>query len=210
MNLDELKTSWKTLDDKLATTHALTERMARNLIKDQSRGTVATITSDLKRAGFFFAGLLGVFVVILATNPFDYSGWAEFIPVVLYSLLVLVALALIGHEYRQVRQTTLTNSNLREGLSQVIRLHEQYLKTMNRVWQVSLGIGFLLGISLFARHFDDYGLTKFMLLAGGQALTIVVLYRLATWFMHQNSNTHLDQLKVHLRELEETHGSTSA
>jgi hypothetical protein len=80
------------------------------------------------------------------------------------------------------------------------------LKTMNRVWQVSLGIGFLLGISLFARHFDDYGLTKFGLLAGGQALTVVLLYRLATWFMHQSSNIHLDQMKAHLAELDELEG----
>lgn len=203
MNLDELKLNWKAIDNKLTATHALTEQMARTLVKNQSRGTVATIINDLKRAGFFFAGLLGVFVVILTTNPFDYSGWAEFIPAGLYSLLVLVALALIGQEHREVRQTTLTNRTLRESLSQIIRLHEQYLKTMNRVWQVSLGIGFLFVLSLFTRHFDDYGLAKFVLLAGGQALTVMVLYRLARWFMHKTPNPHIARLKAHLDELEE-------
>ena len=161
---------------------------------------------DLKQAAFFFAGLLIVFGIIMATNPFDYSSWGEFIPVVLYSLLVLVALTLIVREYRQVEQTTLTTSNLRESLNQVIRVHEQYLKTMDRVWKLSLVIGFLFCLSLFARHFSDYSLTKFVLLAGGQALIVVVLYRLAIWFMRQSSNTHLAQLRAHLEELEALEG----
>lgn len=206
MNLDELKASWKALDTKLVATHALSEQMARALISDRSRGTVAGITHDLKQAALFSTGLLGVFGIIMVTNPFDYTSWAEFIPVLLYSLLVLVALALIVREYREVRQTTLTKSNLRESLEQIIGLHNHYLTTMNRVWQLSLVIGFLFGLSLFARHFSDYGLTKFVLLAGGQALTVVVLYCLATWFMRQSANTHLDQLKAHLEELDELEG----
>ena len=203
MNLDELKASWKALDTKLVATHALSEQMARALISDRSRGTVAGIEGQLKQVAVFFAVLLGLLGVILTTNPFDYTSWAEFIPVLLYSLLVLVALALIVREYREVRQTTLTKSNLSESLSQIIRLHEQYLKTMDRVWQLSLVIGFLFGLSLFARHFADYGLTKFMLLAGGQALTIAILYRLARWRMNQSPNLHIAQLKAYLRELDE-------
>ncbi len=203
MNLDELKTSWKTLDDKLMVTHSLNEKMARSLINDRSRGTVAGITVELKRAGFFFTGLLVVFGIVLVTNPFDYSGRAEFIPVVLYSLLVVIALVLIAQEYRQVRQTTLAQSNLHESLNQVIRVHEQYLKTMDRVWKLSLVIGFLFGLSLFARHFSDYGLAKFVLLAGGQALTVIAMYALATWLMGQAPNSHISQLKAHLTELDE-------
>ena len=203
MNLDELKPSWKALDTKLVATHALSEQMARALINDRSRGTVAGIAGHLKQAAVFFAALLGLLGVILTTNPFDYTGWAEYSPGVLYSLLVGVALVMIVQEYRQVRQTTLTKSNLGESLSQIIRLHEQYLKTMNRVWQLSLVIGFLFGLSLFARHFSDYGLTKFMLLAGGQALTITLLYGLARWLMNQSPNSHIAQLKAHLRELDE-------
>lgn len=203
MNLDALKTSWKALDNKLATTHALSEKTARALINDRSRGAVAGIARDLKQAALFFAGLLVVFGVIMATNPFDYSSWGEFIPVVLYSLLVLVALTLIVREYRQVEQTTLTKSNLRESLKQIIGLHSHYLKTMNRVWKLSLVIGFLFGLSLFARHFSDYGLAKFVLLAGGQALLVIAIYTFATWFMRQSSNTHLDQLKANLEELDE-------
>lgn len=203
MNLDELKTNWKALDTRLIATHTLSEKMARALINDRSRGTVAGITHDLKRVGMFFITLLGVFGVILTTNPFDYTTSAEYIPGVLYSLLVLGALILIVQEYRTVRQTTLTQSNLRESLGQVIRVHEQYLNTMNRVWQLSLLIGYLFGLSLFSRHFASYGLTKFMLLAGGQALTVVVLYYLATWFMNQSPNAHITQLKAHLQELDE-------
>ncbi|MCY7359753.1 MAG: hypothetical protein LH609_20320 [Rudanella sp.] len=206
MNLDELKTSWKTLDNKLMMTHALTEKMARTLINDRSRGTVASIMGELKRVGFFFAGLMVVFGVILATNPFDYSGRTEFIPVVLYSLLVVVALFLIAREYQQVRQTTLAQSNLHESLNQVIRIHEQYLKTMDRVWKLSLVIGCLFGLSLVARHFSDYGLAKFVLLASGQALTVVAMYALAKWLMGQAPNSHIDQLKAHLEELEALEG----
>ena len=203
MNLDELKASWKALDTKLVATHALSEQMAHALISDRSRGTVSGITHDLKQAALFSTGLLGVFGIIMVTNPFDYTSWAEFIPVLLYSLLVLVALALIVREYREVRQTTLTKSNLRESLEQIIGLHNHYLTTINRVWQLSLVIGFLFGLSLFVRHFADYGLTKFMLLAGGQALTIAILYGLAKWLMNQSPNLHIAQLKAHLRELDE-------
>lgn len=203
MDLDQLKSTWKTLDNKLAATYQINEQMARMLLSDRSRGAIAGIRQNLKQAALFFTALLAGFSFVLLGNPFDYVSWIEFVPGVLYSLLVIIMLFMIAIEYQKMQANELILGSLRESLIQAIYQHEHYRQTMDRVWQISLLIGFLFGISLFARHFTDYGFIKSALLVGGQALMVVFMYLLAKRVLGQSPNRHLNRLKGHLRELDE-------
>ncbi|MBC7890668.1 MAG: hypothetical protein H7Y12_00520 [Sphingobacteriaceae bacterium] len=203
MNLDELKTAWHSLDEKVMTTQKLGENLALSMMKERSRSTLATMQTELKRVGAYLVLLLVVFGAVLLGNPFDFTHGLEYVPAVLYLGLLGIALRNVWREHRQLRAISLTKSNLRESLRAVIQSHETYRFAMSWVWKVSLGAGFLFGVSLTARNFAAYGLTKFLLLLGGQLILIATLYALARWLFGQFPDAQTTALKAHLEELEE-------
>lgn len=203
MNLDDLKTTWKTLDERLLATHTLSEHVALSMMKDRSKGTLARMRRELQRISVFFAALLVLFGAIIAGNPFDYTHRLHYLPAIVYTLLVVVALGIQAHEYILLGKVSLTKSTLRESLQTVIQSRQRFLATMGTVWKLSLGAGFLLGISLVARHFEAYGFTKSLLVVGGQALTVLLVYALAKWVLARSPDSHLTELEAHLQELQE-------
>lgn len=203
MNLDELKTAWQSLDEKGINAQKLGENLALSMMKERSRSTLATMQTDLGRVGAYLVLLLLVFGAILLGNPFDYTHGLEHVPTLLYLGLLGVALRNVWQEYRQLQAVSLTKSTLRESLRAVLHSHEAYRIAMSWVWKVSLGAGFMFGVSLTARNFTAYGLTKFLLLLGGQLVLIAALYALARWVFSQFPDAQTTALKAHLRELEE-------
>lgn len=203
MNLDELKLSWKVLDERLLASHKLNEQLIITILKERSKDTLTTSKQGLMRIMVFFAGLLFLFGAILLGNPFDYVGWLEYVPAVLYTLLVVCVLGVVIRQYQQLREINLTRSNLRESLLMSIELQEKYQHMMNTLWQLSLVIGFLFALSLSGRHFQQYGWTKSLLIIGGQALTTWLLYRMAKWIFLSRPDAVVAELRSHLTELDE-------
>ena len=207
MNLDELKISWKVLDERLLASHKLNEQLIITILKQRSKDTLTTIKRGLIRIAAFFIGLLFLFGAILLGNPFDYESWPEYMPAVLYTGLVVRVLLLVIHQYQQIRGITLTSGNLRESLLMSIEIHEKYRHMMNTLWRLSLVIGFLFALSLSGRHFEQYGLTKSLLVIGGQALTTWLLYRIAKWVILSRPDPVVTELNSQLTELDELSGS---
>lgn len=202
MNLDELKMNWKTLDDKFSATHKLTEQVVLSMTKEQSKGTVSKIQNKLKRTSFFFTGLLILFAAILAGNPFDYVSVYEFIPAILYTFLVFAVLKIIFQEIINIQKITLSKSNLRESLQEIIALQERFKIMMHTVWKISIGIGFLFGISLMVRNFEKYGLFKSALLVSGFALFVLAIFILANSVFKKLPDVNTEELKMNLAELD--------
>ena len=203
MNLDELKTAWNRLDENVLASQKFSEQMVLSMMKDRSKSTLANMQRELRRVAVFFSALLVLFAAIILGNPFDYTRWLEYVPVVLYSLLVVTALIIIFNEYCEFRAVSLTKSNLRESLRLVIQSYEGYQSTMENVWKLSLVAGFLFGVSLTARNFEAYGWTKSLLVVGGQAITVLLLYGVARWVFTRLPGTHALELRAHLQELDE-------
>lgn len=203
MNLDELKASWKSLDEKVAATHQLSEKMALSMMKEQSKSTVSKIQAKLKKLAFYFTGLLTLFIAILAGNPFDYANWYEYVPAAAYTFLVIAGLEIIIREMIAIQKVRLTKSNLRESLQKIIQFHEAYQSVMDTVWKISMFIGFLLGISLLVRNFETYGWTKSVLVVAANGIFVGVMYLIAKKVFKQLPDTNLAELKINLAELEE-------
>lgn len=202
MNLDELKLNWKTLDDKLSSTQKLTEQMVFSIVRQQSKSTVTKIENKLKRTSFFFVGILILFSAILAGNPLDYVSIYEFIPVILYTFLVFAALGIIFKELISIQKITLTQSNLRESLQQIITLQERFKIVMDTVWKISVGIGFLFGISLMVRTFEKYGLFKSALMVSCFTLFVLAMFTFAKSIFRKLPDPNTEELKLKLAELD--------
>jgi len=201
MNLDEFKTSWKVLDEKIAASQKITENMALSMIRDKSKSTISTIQNQLKNVAIYFCGLFILFIAILVGNPFDYTNWYEYMPAIAYSFLLVVALKMVIQEIFSIEKITLSKSNLRESLQQIIDLHQSYKVVMKKVWKISMVIGFLLGISLMVRNFGNYGFIKSAILVVGNALLVSLLYASAKMIFRQIPDKNLDELRSTLQEL---------
>ncbi|MCE6991906.1 hypothetical protein [Dyadobacter sp. CY323] len=203
MNLDNLKTSWNALEEKIQASTALSEQVVLTMIRNQSQSTISRSQRKFKNLAFFFSGLLLLFVAIVSGNPFDYVRWYEFVPAVLYAIVIGIALKIIISENLEISRITLTKSNLRESLHKVIFIQERCQVAMLRIWKVSMVAGFLLGISLLVRHFEAYGLMKSVLIIAANALTIITMYLLAKNFFKQLPDVNLTNLKMYLKELDD-------
>jgi hypothetical protein len=203
MNLDELKAGWKSLDEKVATINQLSEQMALSMMKEHSRSTISKIQDKLKKMAFYFGGLLILFVAILAGNPFDYNNWYEYVPAIAYTMLVVVGLEIIVRKIISISKVHLTKSNLRESLQRIIQLHETYQSVMDKVWKISMMIGFLLGVSLMVRNFESYGWTKSVLAVVANAIFVGTTYLIARMIFKQLPDSNLAELKTILAELEQ-------
>ncbi|MCE7060795.1 hypothetical protein [Dyadobacter sp. CY343] len=203
MNLDDLKTSWNTIDAKLQTTQLLSEQVVLSMIRNQSNSTVSRATRKLRNTTLFFSGLLVLFLAILSGNPFDYTHWFEYIPTVLYALLIIAGLQIVISANKEIGGVPLVKSNLRESLQKVISIQQRYQVTMDKVWKISLGAGFLIGISLLIRNFEGYGLTKSLLVIAANALTVLVMFGIAKYIFSQFPDRTLTDLQMHLTELDE-------
>ncbi|WP_254411150.1 hypothetical protein [Dyadobacter diqingensis] len=203
MNLDELKAGWKSLDEKVAATHQLSEQMALSMMKEHSKSTVSKIQDKLKKLAFYFAGLLTLFIAIVAGNPFDYHNWYEYVPAIAYAMLVVAGLEIIVREIISISKVRLTKSNLRESLQRIIQLHETYQSVMDTVWKISMVIGFLLGVSLMVRNFETYGWTKSVLIVIANAIFVGAIYLIARIIFKELPDSNLAELKTNLAELEQ-------
>jgi purine-cytosine permease-like protein len=203
MNLEELKSSWKLLDQKLATTQQLTEQMALSMMKDRSRSTVSKISNKLKILAFYFAGLFGLFIAILMGNPFDYNTWYQYVPAATYALLVTAGFEIIIREIIAINNIGLSKNNLRENLQKIIQLQEKYESVMLTVWKISMAIGYLFGISLLVRNFGTYGWLKSIWITAAYTIFAVLTYLIVRRFYKKIPDKNLEDLKINLSELEE-------
>jgi len=201
MNLEELKTSWKVLDERISASQKISEDLAVSILRNRSKSTVSKIQNQLKKLFLFFVGLFILFACILTGNPFDYSHWYEFIPATTYILLLVAGLKIIIQEIFSINKITLNKANLRESLQAIIDLHYAYKAVMDKIWKISLLIGFSMAISLMVRNFEKYGFLKSGFLILGNALIVMIVYRLTKTIFKQVPDKNLDELTMDLQEL---------
>lgn len=203
MELDELKASWKVYDEKISRQQQLSEQVFLSMIKDRSKSNLATMEQRIRLAGVIMLGTVFFFTAAILGNPFDFTNWYSYVPMVLYLMLALGALVIIGKHYRQLSQVNLSRENLRDSLAKVIQSHEQTQKILGKVWLLFMLAGFLLGVALVSRNFDRYGLEKTVTFLSLQAGIILALYGLAKWVFRVFEDRQAEALKESLKELDQ-------
>ena len=203
MNLDEFKSTWKAYDEKLLASQQLSERVVFMMLRDRSKSTLAQMERNLKVAGLIMTAVVLFFAAAIIGNAFDYTSWYFYIPSVLYIGLALFAITVVVKNYRHLSRVSLSQQNLYDSLTTVLRWHEKTQAALARVWLLCMMSGFLFGVSMVARKFETYGTTKVALLLSGQALLILVVYAVARWVFNAFEDKPGDELKENIQELEQ-------
>lgn len=202
MNLDELKIQWKSLNDRVMANQELAETIIVSITRQRSESSIQNIQNKLQKMSMFFLALTILFIAILTGNPFDYKSLFEYIPAIFYTILTGFGLSVISREIMMIRKISLTKSNLRESLEKIIHLQESFSKMMDRIWQISMGIAFLLSTTLIIRNLEKYGLVKIMSIITVLALTMYIIHLTVRMFIKKTPDKHLEDLKINLSELD--------
>lgn len=201
MNLDELKSTWKSYDEKIVSSQKLSEQLVFLMIKDRSKGTLAKMERKLLFAGTVMTAVIVFFSAAIIGNAFDYTSWYFYIPSVLYILLAVVALTVVVKNYRNLSRVSLSRQNLYDSLTTVLQWHEKAEATLSRVWLLCMLSGFLFGVSMLARKFESYSSLKISLFLGFQAVMILLLYAAARWIFRVFDDTVGAELRENIQEL---------
>ncbi|GAB3255229.1 hypothetical protein GCM10027347_16130 [Larkinella harenae] len=202
MNLEAFKSTWKSYDKTVQTHQPLSEQTVRQMIKDRSASTLATMERNLQRAGLIMTGVILFFLAAAIGNAFDYPRWYFYIPSALYIGLATVALKVIVTNYRHVKRVNLSQQNLYESLTTVLQEHEKAQFILSKVWLLCMLAGFLFGVSMVGRKLDTYGPVTVLSFLGFQALLILSLYAAARWIFRLFEDKTGAELKTSIQELD--------
>lgn len=203
MNLNELKATWKTYDDKIQASQKLTEQAVFQMIRDRSKGTLAKMAQSLRMAGLIMSAVVVFFSASIAGNAFDYPHWYFYIPSGLYMALAMVALIVVVRTHRQLSRVNLSQQNLYESLKTVLREHETAQAVLSKVWPLCMMAGFLFAVSMVARKFEAYGTTNVVLFLSAHVALILLLYAIARWIFRAFDDQLGQELQEHIRELDQ-------
>lgn len=171
------------------------------MIQERSGSTLAKI----RRNYVFMLILMGAIIIFCTLsvmyNAFDYTHPIQHVSLILYIFASLIIGFLILKAYRET-QVDLTQEHLAGSLQKAIAGHSRAEASKRKVWFLFLLAGFLYPITMMPRIIEHRGLLEAVGMVGFVLVTIVLLLLLFRYF-GAFSDWHGDNLKAHLRELQD-------
>jgi|GEM_PF-4455852 len=201
MDLDELKSTWKSYEQKLASTERLSHQLLQIVLQNRSNSTIDTMIRELRLAFAILSGLVLFFSAVLAGNPFDYTQPLYFLPAVCYLIIALAGLYFSVQHRNNLQKTRLLTHNLHQALTELIRFRTQHTKLMKWVWMLAMLAGSMIMLPTVARKFSEGWINTLLIILFPIGLTIVSIG--LAMLVGMFTDRHLAELKGQLRELEE-------
>lgn len=204
--LDELKTAWKTYDKKIERSRVLSDRLIVSMIKEKSQSRLTKVKRNyLMGVGYMlFWFCLGLIVII--SNPFDFTRTTEYIPIAVYSLCVFIlGLAMLRTTFC-LRNVELSDSNIQEALlriTEILRKYNKPGKWLGLTLKVLLSTAVLFPLSFMQRKIENEGLGSGILdtlIAMAISAILIIIAFKAGAFKEKNS-TKFDEYHQELQEL---------
>jgi len=133
MNIDDFKTMWKEYDRKIDESTAIHEKLMTSIIANRSDNRFTSVKRiyQLRAAWIGICLLVGSLVII--GNPFDYTHTVQYVPMMVFSLSLVVFLIDIILSYRALNKISVTSQNVRESLRSIIAIYEKPRKFVGYV-----------------------------------------------------------------------------
>lgn len=164
MNIDEFKSAWKNIDERLNSTQPIDGQLIESMIRERSNSRLSRIIKKQFVAILYVFLMFGLGVAILTGNPFDYQTKLEHIPIVIYCLSMATLLVGMVNAYRKLKIVDLNRGNLSESLKQIVRLYEnpdRYLGYALRTLIFSAAV--LFPLSFFPRKISGMDISNAMI-----------------------------------------------
>lgn len=201
MNLDEIVSTWRAYDEKLAASTAIQERLIRNMIRERSGTTLATIRRNYVFTLLLMAGIITFCTLSVLYNAFDYTHPIQHVSLIIYILASVIIGGLVLKAYRATH-VDLNHDHLAGSLKKALASHTAALAAKRKAWFLFLFAGFLYPVTMMPRVMEHRGLLMAVGLVAFGAVLIGGLLLLFQ-FLGAFRDRHGESLQACLRELEE-------
>jgi hypothetical protein len=205
MNMNELLLTWKAYDQKLAASTHLQEQLIKNMIRERSGSTLASIRRHYVRMLLMMGGVIAFCTLSVLYNAFDYTHPIQHVSLILYILAALGIAYLVLKAY-SATHVDLYHDHLASSLQKSLASHTAAMAAKRKVWFLFLLAGFLYPVTMMPRIIEHRGLLVALGLVGFGAVSIWLLLLLFK-YLGAFTDRHGDSLRACLRELEELSNS---
>lgn len=201
MNLEELKSVWNAYDKQLQSSKVLNEKLVRSMIKERSQTRMTKVRQENKLLFIVMIIELLFIGAILVGNPFDFVYTAQYIPFILLSVGIVLALINI-YKNTSVLSANLSYVALDSFLKNVINEYEKNRKLQQWFGGIMLASACLVIVAFLPNKLENKELIP--------ALTetaVMIAITLAVYFLMLKSGifkTHTkEEFQNDLKELED-------
>lgn len=125
MNLDELKTAWKIYDRKLQSTQMINEKIISSMISDRTSSRFSKVSRQYILGFVWMLICLGFSIVVIFTNPFDYQQTIQYVPMLIFSMCLIILIGGMVKAYQALQKVTISHHNIDDSLKQIIAVYEK-------------------------------------------------------------------------------------
>ena len=178
MNIDEIKTEWIRVNQKLATTDKLNEKLIQSMLKERSRSRV----SKIRRENTMYMVLMILNLVLIAAifwgNPFDFKYTAQYIPYGLLAIGVLMAIVALIKSFQSFN-VDINNMSLENFLTKTLYEYEKNKKIETWFGRIILSAGLLTAFSFLPKKLENKDLWQALTETAGSIIITLVIYFVA-------------------------------
>lgn len=157
MNIEEMKTEWQHVNQKLERSERLNEQLIQSMLKERSRSRVSRIRNDT--FGFTIIMIINLLVLgaIILGNPFDFNYWWQYIP---YGILAAGSFLTIISLLKSFRSfnVDINSMSLESFLHKTIHHYEKNKKMESWFGVIILSAGLLSVFSFLPKKLENKGL----------------------------------------------------
>ncbi|HZF63711.1 MAG TPA: hypothetical protein VEZ55_04470 [Chitinophagaceae bacterium] len=178
MNINEIKTEWIRVNQKLATTDKLNEKLIQSMLKERSRSRV----SKIRRENTMYMVLMILNLVLIAAifwgNPFDFKYTAQYIPYGLLAIGVLMAIVALIKSFQSFN-VDINNMSLENFLTKTLYEYEKNKKIETWFGRIILSAGLLTAFSFLPKKLENKDLWQALTETAGSIIITLVIYFVA-------------------------------
>jgi hypothetical protein len=211
MNLEELKTAWSAFDQQIQQSNRIQNEVITSMIATRSSSRFSTIRKNYVIGMAWIAVCMLAGIVVLTTNPFDYVYGIQYLPLVLYTICLLIILAGMTRGYVRLNGMTVEKNTLEASLRNIIKEYERPRAMMKNALLVLLFSAVVLfPLSFLPANIKSMGwgiaLAERLIPMAISVLLLFVAYRLGAFKekdapRFREDLDELEQLKAMAREL---------
>lgn len=204
--LDELKTAWKIYDKKIESSRLLSDRLIVSMIREKSQSRLTKVKRNylLGVCYMLFWFVLGVIVIV--SNPFDFTRTTEYLPVAVYCTCVLLLGLVMLRTTIRLHKVEIRDSNIQEALLSITEILQKYNKPgkwLGLTLKLLLSTAVLFPVSFLERKIDNEGLSSAisdtLLAMSISAAMIFIAYK--TGVFREKNHTKFDEYHSELQKL---------
>lgn len=203
MNLTELKAVWGEYDDKLKAVNTISDKIILSMIRERSSSRLSRIENIYRFT--FVSNTIWILLIIAAvlSNPFDFTHPAQYIPMVVVGLCLVIFLGISIRSYRKMKNVDIHHSSLAESLEKIIVIFEKPWKHIKQNIILMMVAATLFPFSFLPRAIEAAGLWPALV----YELTPIVVVAVVIYFISLKTGLFKERyagsFKNDLQELQE-------